>query len=92
MAVFIPPGWTQVTLTGCLAGGDDVRQEGLGAVDDAPEVDVHHPVDVFELHVFDLAVVRDTGVVEDGVDLGEVGRDGIGVGEHRLALGDVQQL
>lgn len=69
-----------------------MRQEGLRAVHHAPEVDVHDAVDVLELHVLDLAVVGDSGIVEDRVDPAEMIGDGLRVLEHRFAFGDVEQL
>ena len=75
-----------------VAGLDEVRQERLGAVDDAPEVDVHHPFDVLELGDLDVAGERDARVVVDLVDLAEVGLDGVGVEQERFAFGDVEAV
>ncbi|SKZ14144.1 Uncharacterised protein [Mycobacteroides abscessus subsp. abscessus] len=75
-----------------VARRDDVWQEGLRSVHDAPEVDIHDSLDVFELCALDLAVVRDARVVEDDVDLAVVGHDRVGVIENRLTLCDVEQL
>src|SRR3984885_3221699 len=69
-----------------------MRQKGLSPVDDAPEVDVDDPLDVFELGVLDVAVVGDAGVVVDLVDFSEVGDDGLGVGHYGLSLGDIESV
>ena len=74
-----------------VAGGDQVRKERLGAVDHAPEVDVHHPFDVLELAGLDVAGERDAGVVVDLVDRAEVLVDRVGVRLECLALGDVHR-
>ena len=132
IAVLMPPGCTQVTLTGCLAmiiswrsasvkprtanfaelyavwpgideqaeeagdvhdvavtGLDQVRQELLGALHDAPEVDVHDPLEVVVGHLLEVAVQRDAGVVDDHVDPAELAADRGGVLVHRLAVADV---
>src|SRR5580693_50788 len=54
-----------------------MRQKGFSPVDDPPEVDVDHPLDVFELRLLDLA---------------EVGDDGLGVGQYGLSLGDIEPV
>ncbi len=69
-----------------------MRQKGLGAVDDSPEVDVDDALDVFELGVLDLAVVGDAGVVEHRVDAAEVCGDGLGVVQNGLALSHIEGL
>ena len=69
-----------------------MRQERLGAVDDAPEVDVDDALDLLEAHLLDVAGEGDAGVVEDQVDDAELGGDGVGVGEHGGAVGDVEAL
>jgi hypothetical protein len=72
-----------------VAGCDQVRQKSLGAVDNSPEVDVHHPLDVFELADVDVAGVGDSGVVVDLVDLAVVLVDVVGVDLEGLTFGDV---
>ena len=67
-------------------------QKGFGAIDDAPEVDVHDPLDVLEGGLLDVAVVVDAGIVVDLVDRAEVGDDGVGVSQNRLAFGDVESI
>ena len=69
-----------------------MRQERLRPVYDAPEVDVHHALDLLERHVLDVAAERDPGVVDHDVDDAELGRDGVGVGKHGVAVGDVEAL
>ena len=69
-----------------------MRQERLGAVHDAPEVDVHHPFDLFELADFDVPDERDAGVVVDLVDFAKMVVDLLGVGDERFPLGDVEPV
>jgi hypothetical protein len=38
-----------------VARGDQVWQKRFGAVDDTPEVDVHHPLEVLELGDLDVS-------------------------------------
>ena len=75
-----------------VAGGDQVRQELLGAVHDAPEVDADDPVDVVVVEVLEVAGQRDAGVVDDHVDPAELLGDGRGVRRHRGAVGDVEAV
>ncbi len=81
------------TLTTCPSP-EAIRcgRKRLGAVDDAPVVDVHHALDVLELADFDVAGEGDTRVVVDLVDLAEVLLDRVGVQQERLALGDVEPV
>ena len=69
-----------------------MRKERLGAVDDAPEVDVHHAFHVLELADLDVPGVRDAGVVVDLVDLAEMLFDLVGVEQEGLAFGDVEPV
>jgi len=69
-----------------------VRQEGHRAVDHPPEVDVHDLLDVAEGQVLDVPGERDPGVVDDQVHRAVLGDDHRGVGEHRVAVGDVEAL
>jgi hypothetical protein len=66
------------------------REEGLGAVDDAPEVDVPRPFDVLELADLDVTVERDAGIVVDLVDHTEVVLEQRRRWPKRLALGEVE--
>src|SRR6185437_10950839 len=75
-----------------VPGGDEVRQKSLGAVDNSPEVDVHHPFDVFERGDVDVTRVGDAGVVVDLVDLAVVVLDRVGVDLEGLAFGDVEAV
>ncbi len=75
-----------------VAGRDHLRQKGFGPVDDAPEVDVDFPLDVFELGLLDVAVVVDAGVVVDLVDFSEVCDDDLGVCQCGPTLGDIEQV
>ena len=72
-----------------VAGGFQVRQEGLGAVHHAPEVDVHDPLVLGVVAAFDGAGVSDAGVVEDQVDLAELAYHLIGPGMHSSTVGDI---
>jgi hypothetical protein len=65
-----------------VPGRDHVGQKGFGAVDDAPEVDIHDPLDVLELRLLEVAVVGNAGIVVDLVDFAEVGHNRVGVGTH----------
>ncbi|SHW87138.1 Uncharacterised protein [Mycobacteroides abscessus subsp. abscessus] len=67
-------------------------QEGLGAVDDAPEVDIDDALDVLELAGFQFAMEVDAGVVVDLVDRAEVLLDGVGVEQKGFALRDVEAI
>ncbi|SIM99158.1 Uncharacterised protein [Mycobacteroides abscessus subsp. abscessus] len=67
-------------------------QEGLGAVDDAPEVDVDDALDVLELAFLHLALECDASVVVDLIDLAEVLLDGVGVEQEGFALSDVETI
>jgi len=71
---------------------DEVRQKHLGAVDDAPVVDVHHLLDVLELADLDIAGERDASIVVELVDLAEVLLDRVGIQLERLALGDIEPV
>ncbi len=73
-----------------VAGGDQVRQELLGAVHDAPEVDAHDPVHVGVLEVLEVAGQRDAGVVDDDVDPAELLDHRQCVRRERVAVGDVE--
>ena len=57
-----------------VAGLDQVGQELLGAVHDAPEVDVHDPLEVLVADLLEVAVQGDAGVVDDHVDPAELWR------------------
>ena len=75
-----------------VAGGDEVRQERLGAVEDPVEVDAEDPLDVGPLEVDEVAGQRDAGVVDDDVDPAELRDDGLGVGLEGRAVGDVEAV
>ena len=75
-----------------VAGGDQVRQERLGAVNHAPIVHIHHPLDVLELGDLDIAAERDSGVVVDLIDLAEVLLDVVGVEQEGLPLRHIQAI
>ena len=75
-----------------VAGGDQVRQECLGAVDNAPVVDVHDSLDVLELGDLDITAERDSGVVVDLIDLAEVVLHVVGVEQEGLPLRDVETI
>ena len=73
-----------------VAGSDEVRQERLGAVHDAPEVDAHDPVEIVPGHVLDGGHQGDACVVDHEVDLPELGDDRVGVGEEGCPVGHVE--
>src|SRR5205807_4481995 len=75
-----------------VSGGDQMRQECFGAVHYAPEVDVHHPLDVLELADFNITGEGDPGVVINLVDLAEVLVDRVGIGQECLAFADVETV
>ncbi len=77
-----------MALTGCL----QVGEERLGPVDDAPEVDVHQPLEVLVGHGLDGGAQSDAGVVDDQVHLAVVVHDFVGPGVHGDAVGDVEAL
>ena len=51
----------------CLVGAKEDRQEGAAAVDDAPHVDVHDPVQVLEGLVREASGAGHPGVVDEDV-------------------------
>ena len=75
-----------------VAGGDQVGQESLRAVDHAPVVDIHDSLDVLERRDLHVAAVRDAGVVVDLVHLAELIFDLIGIQGQCLAFGDVETV
>src|SRR5918997_1221426 len=79
MLVLMPPGCT-------------VGHERLGAVHDAPEVDVHQPLEVVVGHRVDRGQERDAGVVEHQVDPAVVVDDPVGPRVHRGPVGHVDAL
>ncbi len=70
----------------------EVGEERLGAVDDAPEVDAHQPLEVLVGHGFDGGAERHAGVVDDQVDPAVIGDDLVGPGVHRWPVGHVELL
>ena len=75
-----------------LAGILEIGQEGLGAVDHAPEVDVHDPLVVGVVVAFHRAALGDAGIVEDGVDPAELDDDLLRPGFDGGAVGNVDAL
>ena len=69
-----------------------MREERLGAVHDAPEVDANQPLEVFVANLLHGAAERDSGVVEDEVDLAMVAHDLVCPGVDGVAVGDVHAL
>jgi hypothetical protein len=72
-----------------LARGLQIRQERLGPVDHAPEVDAEEPLEVLVGHGLDRRPERHAGVVEDHVDLAVVGHHLLGPALDRGAVGHV---
>ena len=62
---------------------------GLGHAEDAFEVGVHHAVELLLCHAFDGAVVGDACVVDEDVDLAEVGEDLLDEGLGGVVVGHV---
>ncbi len=91
-AVVRHPGLGQVAVEArdvhhvSVAGGDQVRQEGLRPVDDTVQVHPEDSLVVGPLAVEHRSAERDAGVVEDLVDLPEVGDDLGGVRLHGVAV------
>src|SRR4029079_9781651 len=75
-----------------VAGCDQVREEGLGAVHHAPEVDVHDALDVLEGAAEHVAREGDARVVVDLVDVPELGDDRLGVGQYGGPVGHVEGI
>ena len=75
-----------------LARPDQVGQERLGPVDDAPEVDPHQPVHVLPRHGFHRRAQSDSGVVEDQVGLAVRSHDGLGPGRHLCSVRHVHDI
>jgi hypothetical protein len=73
-----------------VAGGDQVREECLGAVDDAHQVDGQDPVEDLPLGVGDGAAAGDARVVVDLVHHAEVRGHLLGVVADGLPVADVQ--
>ena len=70
----------------------EVGQEGLGAVDHAPEVDVHQPLEVLVGHGLDGRPEGDAGVVHDQVHLAVIGHHLVGPGVDGGPVGHVDPL
>ena len=74
-----------------VAAGFEVRQEGLGAVDHAPEVDADDPFQVGVVHALHRARQGHAGIVEHQVDLAVLGHAARGPIFHGLAIRHIQQ-
>ena len=74
------------------AGLDELREEGLGAVDDSPDVDPDEPVIIRPRHVCHAGEEVDAGVVEQHRCRPESAAHLFGVCEHRVAIGDVDPV
>ena len=75
-----------------VTAGLEVRQERLGAMHHAPEVDADDPFQVSVIHPFDGARQRHPGIVEHQVDLAVLGHATRRPRLHGLAVGHVQHL
>ncbi len=64
--------------------------EGFDAVDDAAQIDAHHPVPVLVLGLVDGRVAADPGIVADDVDLAEDALGLVGGAGEGLAVGHVE--
>ena len=70
----------------------ELRQEGLGPVDHAPEVDLHHP---FEIVIGEFVDARDlchAGIVYDDVGTAMRGFDVLCKGIDRIAVRDIEKI
>ena len=77
-----------VALARCL----EVRQERLGPVDHAPEVDAHEPLEVLVGHRLDRGPSATPALLKIEVDLAVVGDHLLGPAVHRVAVGHVEVL
>ena len=69
--------------------GEEVGQERVQAVHDAPQVDPQHPLPVGQGEVGDVAAPTDAGVVAEQVDPAEARHHGVGEGLHRRRVAHV---
>ena len=75
-----------------VTGGDEVGQEGHGAIHDPPKIGVHHTLNVRELHAENVTQVSYSGIVDDKVGGAEARDYFLGVGQHCGAVGDVEMI
>ena len=75
-----------------VTGLDEMRQERLRAMHDAPEVDVHHPLEVVVVDLLVAAEQRHARVVDHDVHPTEPAADRVGVVVHGPAVADVHTL
>src|SRR5690606_33976515 len=71
------------------AAGLQVGQEGLAAMHDAPEVDVHDPVVIIQRVAFDGSSHRHPGVVDDQIHPAVVDHYLVGPLPHGLEIGHI---
>src|SRR5690606_36308911 len=93
----LPGDSTQARRTGhidqmAITRGDQVWQKGFRAVDDAPEVDVHHPLDCLERHDFEITGEPDAGYVVELINSTEVCRDVVCIVAKALPVRDVKNV
>ena len=69
--------------------GEELGQEGVDAVDDAPQADVDDPLPVLEREVLDLAAPAHAGVVAHHVHGTEAVEHCVAQGQHAVGVGDV---
>jgi hypothetical protein len=75
-----------------VTGGNEVGQEGHGAVHDPPEVGVHHALNIGELHAQDVTHMHYSGIVDDEVSSAEVRSYLLGIRQHGGTVGDVEMV
>jgi hypothetical protein len=75
-----------------LAGGYEVRQEGIGPVHHAPEVDPEEPLEVLVAPALDRRTERYAGVVEDHVHLTVLTGGAIRPAVHGIAIRHVHAV
>ena len=70
--------------------GEDARQDGDDAVDDAAQIDAQRPVPVAIAGQLDRPDHADAGIVDEQMDLAEPRLGLIGGGRVSVAVGDVE--
>ena len=62
-----------------------LRQKGFGAIDHAPEVNVHHPFEIIVSQFLNRGDLRDTRIVDDNIRAAQLTVDLLRKGINRLA-------
>ena len=72
-----------------LGGREQMRERGVGDVEQALEVERDHPVPLLDRRVDDRAEQHHAGVVDDDVEPAELGDGALDGGDRLVAVGDV---